>query len=130
MRAGLVLLVLVGCRQAPPVVAPSSVGLPVERHCTDVDGALLGRLPLTVEVGPHAVTFAEWTVPDERSTRVVGFATHLPGDVSFTVKAGADEFQSTSPRWLHPRGVSGPRVHPVERITFCANSRPEVVARR
>ncbi|MBL8936029.1 MAG: hypothetical protein JNM69_15840 [Archangium sp.] len=98
--------------------------------CASVDGAALGQLPLNVALGDETIAFAEWSVADEQSTEVVGFAAHLPGDVKFTVKAGDDEYTSASPRWLHPRGVSGPRVHPVERITFCRTVAPQIIAAR
>lgn len=124
----LVAVVVLGCDRAAPVAAPRPPDMVTT--CTSVDGARLGQLPLTVELGDEAIAFAEWSVPDEQSTDVVGFAAHLPGDVTFTVKAGDDEFRSASPRWLHPRGVSGPRVHPVERITFCRSVTPQVVASR
>lgn len=126
----LVAVAVVGCDRAAP--EPVAVAAPPEpvTTCTSVEGARLGQLPLTVELGDEAIAFAEWSVPDEQSTDVVGFAAHLPGDVTFTVKAGDDEFRSASPRWLHPRGVSGPRVHPVERITFCRTVSPQVVASR
>lgn len=132
MRVLLVVsLSVVGCtRAAPP---PLAVAAPVPAPsiaCASVDGEQLGRLPLTVEVGGAEVSFAEWSVPDETSTAVVGFAAHLPGGVSVTVKAGDEEFHTTAPRWTHPRGVWGPRVHPVERITFCRVATPAVVAVR
>jgi hypothetical protein len=107
------------------VVAPAA-----SVTCASVEGAKLGALPLSIELGDETISFAEWSVPDEQSTAVVGFAAHLPGDVQVTVKAGDDEFMTSSPRWTHPRGVSGPRVHPVERITFCRTVQPAVVAVR
>lgn len=130
MRSILVaVLFLVGCDRAvePVAVAPAAVAVTT---CASIEGARLGQLPLTVELGDETIAFAEWSVPDEQSTDVVGFAAHLPGDVTFTVKAGDDEFRSASPRWLHPRGVSGPRVRPVDRITFCRTAVPQVVASR
>ena len=130
MRSILVaVLFLVGCDRAtePPAVLPAPVAVTT---CASIDGDRLGQLPLTVALGDEAIAFAEWSVPDEQSTDVVGFAAHLPADVTFTVKAGDDEFHSASPRWLNPRGVSGPRVRPVERITFCRTAVPQVVALR
>ncbi|MBE2250918.1 MAG: hypothetical protein IAE78_15380 [Myxococcus sp.] len=122
-------LFVMGCDRA---VAPSSqpVAPLAVTTCASIAGAQLGQLPLTVELGDEAIAIAEWSVPDERSTDVVGFAAHLPVDVSFTVKAGDDVFRSASPRWLNPHGVSGPRVRPVERITFCRTAAPQVVASR
>ncbi|MDX2009161.1 MAG: hypothetical protein SFW67_03170 [Myxococcaceae bacterium] len=124
-------LSVVGCSRvaSEPVVVSAPVAAPTV-SCTTVEGARLGALPLTVDVGGAEVAFAEWNVPDETSTDVVGFAAHLPGGVSVTVKAGDEEFHTTAPRWTHPRGVSGPRVHPVERITFCRLATPAVVAVR
>lgn len=124
-------LTVVGCSQvaSEPLAGPAPVAAP-NVACTTVEGARLGLLPLTVEVGGAEVSFAEWSVPDETSTDVVGFAAHLPGGVSVTVKAGDEEFHTTAPRWTNPRGVSGPRVHPVERITFCRLATPAVVAVR
>lgn len=126
---GVVVLLLLGCDRGATerVAVPAPVAVTT---CASIDGDQLGQLPLTVELGDEAIAFAEWSVPDEQSTDVVGFAAHLPGDVTFTVKAGDDEFHSASPRWLHPRGVSGPRVRPVERITFCRTALPQVVASR
>lgn len=120
---------VVGCDRPvaeTPVVAPPE---PITT-CASVDGSALGQLPLNVTLGDETIAFAEWSVPDEQSTDVVGFAAHLPGDVKFTVKAGDDEYTSASPRWMHPRGVSGPRVHPVERITFCRTVTPQIIAAR
>lgn len=123
-------LSLLGCARGLPM-APLSSQLPLATTtCASVSGSQLGALPLTVALGEERIAFAEWSVPDERSTDVVGFAAHLPGGVTFTVKAGDDEFRGASPRWLHPRGISGPRVHPVERITFCRTAAPAVLASR
>lgn len=131
MRSLILLAVaIVGCDRAAPEPALVASAPARVTTCASVDGDRLGRLPLTVELGDEAIAFAEWSLPDEQSSDVVGFAAHLPGDVTFTVKAGTDEFRSASPRWLHPRGVSGPRVHPVERITFCRTVSPQVVASR
>ncbi|MCA3015391.1 MAG: hypothetical protein INH41_23630 [Myxococcaceae bacterium] len=131
MRGFLILLVVVGCRRAPG--PPASTGPAPEApamRCATVEGARLGVLPLTVELGGREVVFAEWSTPDERSSDVVGFAAHLPEGVTVTVSAGGEVFHTASPRWTHPRGVSGPRVHPVERITFCRLTAPAVVAAR
>jgi hypothetical protein len=131
MRLALLLsLFVLGCTKAS--TPQTSVAHPLEpvTTCTSVDGARLGALPLTLDVGGVEVAFAEWSVPDETSTDVVGFAAHLPGDVTVTVKAGDEEFHTTAPRWTHPRGISGPRVHPVDRITFCRLAAPAVVAAR
>lgn len=119
---------VVGCDR-PVAEAPLAAPKPVTT-CASVDGASLGQLPLNVTLGDETIAFAEWSTPDEQSTEVVGFAAHLPGDVNFTVKAGDDEYTSASPRWMHPRGVSGPRVHPVERITFCRTVTPQIIAAR
>jgi len=130
MRSILIaVLLLVGCDR----VAQTAAALPAPvavTTCASIEGAQLGRLPFSLALGDEAITFAEWSVPDEHSTDVVGFAAHLPGDVTFTVKAGDDEFHSASSRWLHPRGVSGPRVRPVERITFCRTALFQVIASR
>lgn len=90
--------------------------------CTRVDGAQLGALPLEVVVGSKTVRFAEWTTADELSSEVFGFATQLPVGVSFTVQAGDQTFVSASPRWLDPRGLTGPRVHGIDAVTFCTQA--------
>lgn len=95
--------------------------------CTRIEGSQLGALPLEVEVGDKTVRFAEWTTADELSPEVYGFATQLPVDVTFTVKAGERTFESASPRWLHPLDVSG---QPIDSVTFCTTSRPSVIAHR
>jgi hypothetical protein len=128
----LLLLMMSGCQRTEVrVVAPVRTDA-VPLTCASVDASSLGRLPLSVDVGGAEVKFAEWSVPDERSTDVVGFAVQVPADVTFTVKAGNEEFISNSPRWVHPRGITGPKVRPVERITFCrkASASPAVVAAR
>lgn len=131
MRFLMIAMVAVGCaNESKSLEAAPVVVAHVKTTCTAVEGEALGRLPLTIQLGDEAISFAEWSLPDERSTSVVGFAAHLPGGVSFTVKAGDEEFRSAAPRWHHPRGVSGPRVRPVERITFCRTSSPPVVASR
>jgi hypothetical protein len=66
------------------------------------------------------VRLEEWTQADASSATVVGFAARLPSDVVFTVKAGDEEFEGRSGRWLNPHGVSGPRVHPIREVTFCS----------
>lgn len=96
----------------------------IVQTCTRVDGDELGALPLNVEVGGKTVRFAEWTTADALTTEVVGFATQLPADVTFSVQAGERTFHSASPRWLHPLGVSGPRVSPIDSVTFCTQARP------
>jgi hypothetical protein len=133
MRSILVaLLFMLGCERGASEVSVVVVAAPpaAVTTCASIGGDQLGQLPLSVALGDDAIAFAEWSLPDEQSTDVVGFAASLPKDVTFTVKAGADEFHGDSPRWLHPRGVSGPRVRPVERITFCRTAVPQVVASR
>lgn len=98
--------------------------------CKRVEGADLGALPLDVEVGGKTVRFAEWTTADALATDVIGFATQLPAEVTFTVLAGDRTFQSSSPRWLHPLGVSGPRVHAIDSVTFCTQARSATLAQR
>ena len=102
----------------------------IVQRCTRVEGSALGTLPLEVEVLGKTVRFAEWTVADERSTEVVGFAAQLPADVIFTVEAGDETFTGTAPRWLHPRGVAGPRVHGIDALIFCAQVKPAALAAR
>lgn len=117
----MLLLIAVAVSGSTPSKAASvAVSAPtVITTCTAVEGPMLGQLPLDIELGGEAVSFGEWTMPDERSTDLVGFAASIPSDVTYTVKAGDDEFRSGSPRWLNPFGVAGPRVHAIERITFC-----------
>ena len=98
--------------------------------CTRVEGKDLGALPLEVDVGGKTVRFAEWTTADALATDVVGFATQLPADVTFTVQAGESTFHSDSPRWLHPMGVSGPRVQGIDAVTFCTQAHRPALAQR
>ena len=122
MRALLGLLVVCGCAAEPRLAAA-----PHERctatteapRCVELTAADIGQLPLEVSVGNTRVSLAEWTTPDEASTQVVGFAAHTPDDVTFTVRAGPDEFAGSGPRWLHPAGVVGRNVHGIDAITFC-----------
>jgi hypothetical protein len=116
--------------QFPASTIETTGGEIVLQACTRVEGKDLGALPLEVEVGGKTVRFAEWTTPDELSTDVVGFATQLPIDVTFTVQAGDRTFQSDSPRWLHPLGVSGPRVHGIDAVTFCTQAVRPTLAQR
>lgn len=106
-------------------VAPVTV-----ESCTRVEGKSLGALPLEVEVGGKTVRFSEWTTADELATDLVGFATQLPADVTFTVEAGERTFRSASPRWLNPLGITGPRVHTIDAVTFCTNASQPAMARR
>lgn len=125
--------VLTLCGTAEILPAPTlhaNVGEVNVQTCTRVEGEALGALPLEVEVGGKTVRFAEWTAADELTTEVVGFATQLPGDVTFTVQAGERTFRSASPRWLHPFGVSGPQVHAIDSVTFCTQARAQTLAAR
>ncbi len=56
---------------------------------------------------------------DEQTNAVIGFAAHVPGDVSFTVHAGGEDFVGRGSRWLHPAGLVGRNLHPIDGITFC-----------
>ena len=98
--------------------------------CKRVEGQDLGSLPLEVELGGKTVRFAEWTTADELSTQLVGFAAQLPVGVTFTVEAGDRTFTGASSRWLNPEGVSGPRVHGIDALTFCTQARQPALAQR
>ncbi len=111
-------LSLSGCtRDVPATRLEVSAG--VLATCTRVSGLEIGALPLDIEVGGKLVRLAEWTTADAVTTDVVGFAAQLPPDVVFTVEAGDRTFHGDQPRWLHPLGVSGPRVHGIDALTFC-----------
>jgi hypothetical protein len=115
-----VVLCALACAQPEPGAAarsPAARAAPL--RCTRVAGPEVGRLPLEVDVGGRTVRLQEWTQVDERSTAVVGFAAQLPADVSYTVHAGEGRYRAQSPRWLHPEGVAGPRVHGIDAIDFC-----------
>jgi hypothetical protein len=128
---GAAVLALAGsASQLPASSIETTAAEVVVQACTRVDGAQLGALPLVIEVGGKTVRFAEWTTADALATDVVGFATQLPADVTFTVQAGERTFRSDSPRWLHPMGVSGPRVSAIESVTFCTEARPATIAQR
>jgi hypothetical protein len=100
------------------------------QSCKRVEGPELGALPLEVEVGGKTIRFAEWTTADELSTEVVGFAAQLPVGVTFTVEAGDRTFTGASSRWLNPEGVSGPRVHGIDALTFCTQAHQPTLAQR
>lgn len=123
-----VLVVVSGCHRGAPAAQLETGVARVATSCVRVEGAQLGSLPLELELEGRTVRFAEWTQSDARSAEVVGFAAHLPEDVTFTVEAGERTFTSNQPRWLHPAGVSGPRVHAIDAVTFCTASRAPVLA--
>lgn len=116
--------------QAPATTLDATVGEVSVQACTRVSGKDLGALPLEVELAGKTVRFAEWTTADELSTEVYGFAAQLPADVTFTVEAGERTFEGASPRWLHPLGVSGPRVHAIDAVTFCTRAPRPALAQR
>ncbi len=121
MRATVLgLVVMTGCVGAPPAGQLEVSARPtVVEQCTELRAAQLGTLPLVVELGSTRITFQEWTLADAEATSAVGFAASVPVGVTFHVRAGADVFSGRGDRWLHPRGVAGPRVHGIEGITFC-----------
>jgi hypothetical protein len=108
-------------RTAAAVPRPAALEAP---RCAVVSGPALGQLPLELEVGGRLVRVLEWTQGDEASTAVLGFAARLPLDIDYTVQAGGERFVGRAERWLHPRGLVGPRVHPIEAIEFCRRSGP------
>jgi hypothetical protein len=97
----------------------------VATTCTRVSGKYIGSLPLVVEVGGRTVRFAEWTTADARSNGVVGFAAELPSGVDVTIEAGDVAYSTTDSRWLHPLGVSGAKVHPIDALSFCSALAPQ-----
>jgi hypothetical protein len=121
-------VVVSGCERAGAASRFEVSALPVAALCRQVSGADLGALPLELELGSKTVRFAEWTMVDERSASVVGFAAQVPAGVSFTVRAGDETFHAQGSRWLHPRGVAGPRVHAIDSVTFCALETRPVLA--
>jgi len=118
--------VAVACARPMPraAVAARAAPEPEEPRCATLSGAALGRLPLELKVGGRTVRLVEWTQGDETSAEVLGFQAHLPFDVSYTVQAGGERFPGRAERWLHPRGLVGPRVHPIEGIEFCQAAGP------
>ena len=128
---GSALVVLCGtAAQGPASTLETTVGEVSVQTCARVAGKDLGALPLEVELAGKTVRFAEWTTADELSTEVYGFAAQLPADVTFTVEAGERTFEGASPRWLHPLGVSGPRVHAIDAVTFCTQAPRPALAQR
>lgn len=122
--------VVTGCARQPAAELVAPVGR-VSTACAKISKAQVGQLPLDVEVGGKTVRMVEWTIADETATDAVGFAAQLPADVEFTVQAGARSFRGTQGRWLHPDGVSGPRVKGIDAVMFCTSSiAPAVVAAR
>jgi hypothetical protein len=125
LKASLLLLstaavAVVACARPMPRAAVAPRTAPAEvRRCATLSGAALGRLPLELDVGGRTVRLVEWTQGDESTTEVLGFLAQLPADVSYTVQAGGERFPARTARWLHPRGLVGPRVHPIEAIDFC-----------
>lgn len=122
--------VVTGCAREPA----SRFEAPVARvatECARISKSQIGQLPLDVELGGKTVRLTEWTIADETAIEAVGFAAQLPVDVVFTVQAGDRSFRGNQPRWLHPEGVSGPRVRGIDSVTFCTSSiAPAVVAVR
>jgi hypothetical protein len=114
--------------QAPASHLEAPLAEVAVQTCTRVEAKDLGALPLEVEVGGKTVRFAEWTLADELSTDLVGFAAQVPEGVTFTVEAGDRRFTGAASRWLHPLGVSGPGVHGIDGLTFCAPAQPAAVA--
>lgn len=93
---------------------------PTPPQCVQISGEDVGRLPLELRLGDHtAIHLAEWTQVDEASHGFVGFAAHLPANVVYAVKAGDVYFSGRDARWLHPAGLTGPRVHRIEAVSFC-----------
>lgn len=128
---GAAVLALAGsATQLPASAVETNARQVMVQTCTRVDGKNLGALPLEVDVGGKIVRFSEWTTADELATDVVGFATQLPQGVTFTVQAGERTFESSSPRWLHPLGVSGPRVQGIDAVTFCTQAHRPALAQR
>lgn len=104
-------------RACPPVLVESG---PTPPQCVQITGEDVGRLPLELRLGDRTtIHLAEWTQVDETSSGFVGFAAHLPADVVYAVKAGDVYFTGRDPRWLHPAGLTGPRVHRIEAVSFC-----------
>lgn len=135
VRATLILvlafLTLTGCLAqesvaSVPPVAQSCPAVLIQKgqapppHCVQIQGADVGRLPLELRLGDRtAIHFAEWTQADEASAAIIGFAAHVPGNVVYAVKAGETYYAGRDPRWLHPAGITGPRVHRIEAVSFC-----------
>lgn len=134
MRAILILvlafLTMTGCLAqesvaSVPPIAQSCPAVLVQKgqtppHCVQIQGSDVGRLPLELRLGDRTtIHFAEWTQADEASTAIIGFAAHVPGNVVYAVKAGEEYYAGRDPRWLHPAGITGPRVHRVEAVSFC-----------
>lgn len=115
----------------PVVVAPAPVPAPVcaplvvpvnqaaPEGCARISAEDIGQLPLELDVGGQTVRLAEWTATDETQVDVVGFAAQVPAGVVYTVRAGGDVFVGAQPRWLHPAGLVGPKVHGIDQVTFC-----------
>ncbi|MEW5738212.1 MAG: hypothetical protein AB1938_04765 [Myxococcota bacterium] len=127
----LTVAVSVGCQRAqakdPKVTAVAPVcttlvvhlNQPAPDGCARISADDIGRLPLELDVGGRAVRLAEWTATDETQAELVGFAAQLPADVIYTVRAGDDVFVGGEPRFLHPHGLVGPKVHGIDQVTFC-----------
>ncbi len=129
ITAAIISSVLLACvRPVAATPEPAARAPAATASCVVVEGDRLGQLPLTIRVGDVFVRFAEWTLPDALATKPVGFAAELPAGVTFTVRAGDEDFTGTGARWLNPWGVDGPRVHPIGRITFCRRSSPPQLA--
>lgn len=122
--------VVTGCARDPASRFEATVA-PIVTACQRITKSQVGQLPLDIEVGGKTVRMTEWTIADETATDAVGFAAQLPADVEFTVQAGDRTFRGNQGRWLHPEGVSGPRVKGIEALTFCTSSvAPAIVAVR
>jgi Na+-transporting NADH:ubiquinone oxidoreductase subunit NqrA len=120
--SSLALVVMCGCasNQAGSTAVAASCQPRAVRQCASIDAQAVGQLPLELRVGSQQVSVAEWTMVDERSNQVIGFAAHVPGEVTYTVHAGGEDFSGRGARWLHPAGLVGRHLHAIDGITFCA----------
>lgn len=119
MRMALLAVTVLGVVAMKSNLNASSEPEGPQTRCVRVERGEVGRLPLELSLGDDTVRLEEWTQADESSTAVVGFAARLPAGVVFMVQAGDESFTGSAPRWLHPRGLVGPRVQGIEQVTFC-----------
>ncbi len=99
-----------------------------DRECVQISGKQIGALPLIIRVGEEKLQFRGWEATDVTATEWVGFKLEGSPRVSFTVKAGEQEFESTGAGWNNPHGVVGPKVQGIDAITFCVEKSAPWVA--
>jgi hypothetical protein len=101
---------------------------PLPGGCRVVSAEHLGALPLVVNVGGVEVRFVDWKAQSVDGEGLIGFRAESDETVVYRVATEDESFAGESLNWLNPRGVEGPRVHPITSLTMCPLS-AQVAAR-